>query len=695
MPVHLMLGPPTGAGPPGKAAIPISTGRPGLADIFAALLLQRGSPAPQINTKTATETTEKNTTSNTERPKPLFGQNEPGQNGAVTIKRAASQNADMATAKTQNAMDTFPASPSQGERVNRKSDGELPLSEAQTPISVGFPVLPPSRPTTFAPALPVPILSAPSIQPPEQIAPVPAAPANLSLVVEAQAATVTVPTGRASVLRPVAATVLLPKTFAIMPRPVIRATEVAPGEGTAIKAQNLSLPVSLVPVSSLPQSTPAEGQLGEIAMAVSIAQPATAAHPGTRPVVEAALTAPVVSVLPAAAAPPVPEQTAPVIEPLKMPVSTSPALTQQASVEPAMLTAVQLPKEALPVRRIAGTEAKAAFRQLTRPVSAGLPGANPSEVEAKPIPIVASSVPKALSPSSPALPVPGKAEVPTTTLADMPTSVPTATPAEKPLKTGTATADTQTINNTRVQAVPTRQAGAPQMPPAVAAKQAEKTPDDEAISLVPTATPAAPASPEKPAALAPLSHAERAQIVKQAADGVGAMRGPGRPETPEQMTIHLHPKDWGKLQVSVTLAPQTHPEVAAGQKTVTAHIVAESHQVKAALESQTGELHHALRAAGMNLDKLTVSVRSVDHTGSAASSGSSQPQTNLGGSAGGNSGNGQPGGSSFASFAGNPQSGRQGYSPNYPAPFSSPETETTSEPIAPRPLVRGQIDARA
>ena len=265
-----------------------------------------------------------------------------------------------------------------------------------------------------------------------------------------------------------------------------------------------------------------------------------------------------------------------------------------------------------------------------------------------------------------------------------------AVPAEKPLKAGVMSADIQTINNTRSLTALPQQTLLPPQPVAAAGRQEKPLVSDALVAL--PAAPVAPVASGKTEGLPPLSHAERAQIVKQTAEAVGAIRPPARPETPQQMTIQLHPKDWGKLQVSVTLAPSVQREAAPGQKAVTAHVIAETPQIKAALESQSGALRHALQSSGMHLDRLTVSVQSASHAEpTAASSGGSQPQTNLGS---GSNGNGQPGGSAFASFAGNSPGGRQEQSPSYPAAASA-ELDDIAEPLTLRSIGRGQIDTRA
>ena len=254
-------------------------------------------------------------------------------------------------------------------------------------------------------------------------------------------------------------------------------------------------------------------------------------------------------------------------------------------------------------------------------------------------------------------------------------------PMQIPLKTGAETAD----NNTRVTASPVKQSvmvgkqssslNAP------AEKQAGKEMAAAPASVI-LQMPAAPAAIEKPSSPAPLSHAERVQIVKQVADSLGKMPLPTRSQTPEQITIQLHPKDWGKLHISVTITPQEKTETVPGQKVITAHIVAESRQVKAALESRTSELHTALRSAGMELDKMTVTVQSrtqSDPTPAAIPDG--QPPANSWAGSSQNGQGGQPGGSSFAAFAGNPQGGRQGQPSPYPNRSTGPEPDDLFDPL--------------
>ena len=209
----------------------------------------------------------------------------------------------------------------------------------------------------------------------------------------------------------------------------------------------------------------------------------------------------------------------------------------------------------------------------------------------------------------------------------------------------------------------------------------------------------------------PLSAAERAEVVRQVANGVGTMPLPTRPGAAEQISLQLHPKDWGQLQVSVSVVPST---VSGAAKTVTAHIVAETPQVKAALESQTGALHQALRASGLHLEHLTVSVKPPDTktaevkpAAQSASAGMSSGQSNTGGQSGANgqgntnrdTGQAQAGQSSTsASFAGSSQNGQQGPHPRTfaaAAMTAEPEPEETVRGTMPLRSAAGRIDTHA
>ncbi len=197
----------------------------------------------------------------------------------------------------------------------------------------------------------------------------------------------------------------------------------------------------------------------------------------------------------------------------------------------------------------------------------------------------------------------------------------------------------------------------------------------------------------------PLSVAEQIKIVHQVADGVGAMPLPAKPGGVQQMSLQLHPKDWGSLQVSVSVAPAQETGAA---KTVTAHIVAETPQVKAALQSQTGVLHQALRASGLNLTHLTVSVRPAAETVPAAQGASAGFSGGQGQPGGGNQGQpahtapaaSQSAGTQLGTGAGSSQNGRQGQPPAFTSTAAQAEVEESAPvPLPIRPS--GRVDTHA
>ena len=234
--------------------------------------------------------------------------------------------------------------------------------------------------------------------------------------------------------------------------------------------------------------------------------------------------------------------------------------------------------------------------------------------------------------------------------------------------------------------------------------QADPVPLDGTLAGTQTAATAAPTESK------PLSAADRTEMVRQVAEGVGAMPLPARPGAAQQMSLQLHPKDWGSLQVSVTVMPGTD---AGSAKTVTAHIVAETPQVKAALESQTGALTQSLRASGLHLNHVTVSVKPPDAkmpevkaASQSASAGMSSGQGNTGSQPdmarppGANTAHSQAQAgpsSSFASFAGSSQNGRQGQPPASMAASVITEPEMDEPPRENLPLgpARSRIDTRA
>lgn len=105
-------------------------------------------------------------------------------------------------------------------------------------------------------------------------------------------------------------------------------------------------------------------------------------------------------------------------------------------------------------------------------------------------------------------------------------------------------------------------------------------------------------------ALPALTPAERASALHQVADAVSAMPLPAAGGH-GQMTLQLHPQDWGSLHLSVAMTP-----AADGSGTqIVAHVVAENGAVRDALELHGHELRQALQDAGLHLERLTVTVQ--------------------------------------------------------------------------------------
>lgn len=289
------------------------------------------------------------------------------------------------------------------------------------------------------------------------------------------------------------------------------------------------------------------------------------------------------------------------------------------------------------------------------------------------------------------------------------------TAPEKALKSATLPADTITGSRmVPVKALPTEI-----RLPVIgrrSERRAESAGGDTPVFL-PTAAPAQIDAARTEAK--PLTATDRAEIIRQVADGVSAMPLPAKPGASEQMTLQLHPKDWGQLQVSVKITPGSHPSAL---QAVTAHIVAETPQVKAALENHSGDLRQALREAGLNLDRISVTVQSTDasaQAGTATSGGHHEAHGGAGQGTGGGAfgettpqktgmssetrmwsetgmsgamGNGMP---SFAASGGS-HGGRQGGEPPpaYAAAYAPAETEDAPRE-APRRPASGQIDIRA
>jgi len=132
-------------------------------------------------------------------------------------------------------------------------------------------------------------------------------------------------------------------------------------------------------------------------------------------------------------------------------------------------------------------------------------------------------------------------------------------------------------------------------------------PGDEVSGTVPMPmTPGASETKTATVSVPPMLPQERAALMQQAADSVQALHAQVLGHGRGQMTLQLHPQDWGKLQVSVLMTPDT---TGSGGTRVTAHLVADSAAVKQALETNGSDLRRTLREAGLHLENMTVTVR--------------------------------------------------------------------------------------
>jgi flagellar hook-length control protein FliK len=256
----------------------------------------------------------------------------------------------------------------------------------------------------------------------------------------------------------------------------------------------------------------------------------------------------------------------------------------------------------------------------------------------------------------------------------------TATAQSSALTSPAVSSDTAAQQDSRQGATPQGQPGGgssasqdsdPSAPSSSDSKTAVKADlDSLAAQAQPSAPPVAAAASGQ-AASKPLSPGQQAEVVRQTADGIAAAKPQIAADGQGQMTVQLHPKDWGDLKVTVNM---TSGATAGGANSVVAHVVASSPEAKAALETNSADLQHALRETGLHLERLTVTLQSASASGQAGGAASdsrgfgqgradqwqsAQSQTGAGSGAG-------TGGNAF-SFASN--SDRQGGS--YTRPYAA------------------------
>ena len=420
----------------------------------------------------------------------------------------------------------------------------------------------------------------------------------------------------------------------------------------------------------IPMGAASPAQAAPLQAAPQPGQPALAVPQAAGPEMPQPKAAPIIAVKPAAAAT-AQAAAANGLPRVPSPVSFAPL--------PAGPPAQAVPQEAIPNLPPSPTQAASQNTPIPSPLASLLASPLASAAAVAAVPIPARETPAA-----------GPAK---TTGKFLPAAL---KPVGKVADTSTSTTPVQEPENAAKADVP---AAAPQPMPEKHAKAEPPLNAGGGANSAPASQAAAPADAAK-AEMKLLSAGDRAEIVRQVAGRLGAMPLPAKTGAAEQISVQLHPKDWGSLQVSVTLASGQNDGAA---KTITAHIVAETPQVKAALQSQTGALHQALRASGLHLEHLTVSVKAPEikapeaktaAPSAPAGSASGQSQPDKSGPSYGQPNAGTSGGTNGFG-AGGSQNNRQGQ----PAPAllpAAPDQETDEETIYPplRPA-SGRIDTRA
>lgn len=502
-------------------------------------------------------------------------------------------------------------------------------------------------------------------------------------------------------------------SFSLMPKMKAKASELPfPQPAKHQKAADDQSSVGGMPVPNTPSCVPALTSQATAPLLLAAAPPPAAAvtaqvaaAPGSASSAAPPAQAAPALTLPRAAAP---AQAAPAQTGLPLPRTWALTAPLQAMPQapPTLLTnpgAEQMPElkaASVPAAKpAAGTTAQAATAQA----ASGLPRV-PSPVSPVPVQAVpqAQAVPQGAMPDllpSAAQAVSQNTAIPSPAIAVVAAALPASeTPKLGPAKiTGKSLpaalkpAGENADTSTRTTAAPNVQA-----PEKHAEEQPSETADSGTNSSLQIAFQAAAPAGTAKAEAKPLSAGERAEVVRQAAEAVTKAPLPAKPGASEQMTVQLHPKDWGSLQVSVSVAPSQN---AGAAKTVTAHIVAETPQVKAALQSGTGALHQALRASGLHLEHLTVSVKApegrmieVKPAAPSASAGQSsgQSQSDKSGQS-----FGQPGAGPGGFGTGGSQSNRQGQPQASLPAMTDAEPDDVPAKTSPLRPASGRVDTRA
>ena len=371
----------------------------------------------------------------------------------------------------------------------------------------------------------------------------------------------------------------------------------------------------------------------------------------------------------------------------------TPGLTTAApAVTPAVTPAVQNASTMAP----AVTPAPASVR---KPAVTSAAAQNAASSDAAPASLRASSVPASPHPAQGAVPLtavpsPAQGAVPPSVSADAPGGAKTDTmPALKKSaapanNTGRSLAAApQTEAAADAVGIPVAQAAAPSA--ADAHEPLRKAGTGPQMETVPAQ---ASTATLHTAQMAPVKTETQNTAARQVADEVVNLKlAPG---AARQVTVNLHPREWGSVRVQVTMAP-TNADGTAGA--VTAHLTADSPQARTALEASSGDLKRALHDAGLRLETLTISAGdTVQAASQSAGAGNGSPSGQDGSQNAFAAFAGTGGGQSSTTFGGGQGSGNRPGGQSGPSSSWRADTDNhAARPETPRTSPTQGVDIRA
>lgn len=234
-----------------------------------------------------------------------------------------------------------------------------------------------------------------------------------------------------------------------------------------------------------------------------------------------------------------------------------------------------------------------------------------------------------------------------------------------------------------------------------------QSPDNGAAALLSSAPFTVKTTASGSAAPTALTAADRAQVLNQITEGARALQSRPASGAAREMTLQLHPHEWGQIRLSIRMMPGTGGEAGTS---VVAQVVADNPAVKAALETNSADLRQALHEAGLKLERLAVTVASQapgDQSGAATQdnrqfgqdggwNGPATTSTANGQTSAGASGDNSRFGSAFAAFSDGRGGQRNGSPYASPGAWADEAGETDRISAAdPRRMTVGRWDTRA